>query len=618
MAVDHLWMVRPPVPAGILGCNFLQSGDSRQCLDRDTASIWRRQLSGLSWGHAAISGVGVRVLRSILGVLLGLLGLIVTAVGGAAAFWLIGPDNTVYSEPQHLTSKGPAIASYPKLLDRHGPVLHVQATRADGKPVFVGVGRDLDVASYLKGVAHTSLVQIQYPIALTTEEIKGEGSQLTAPDTLDWWVTKATGAGTQAMTWPITDGPYDVVIMSADGKTPPDVQVKLGIELAHAFLAGLLVFVIGLVLLAAGIFLIIFRRRPRPPAAQTAVQASHQASAQTGPQQQSQPTAGPLRRVATVGVAVALVSGCSAIPQPNTVESLTRPAIGNETAVAVIKHYNEVNNTANKSRDDKLIATIEGGDLLRQSQAGYQISRVLDKAGKKLPAPFTYTKPVIGAPEYGSYPMRFVASAGVSTSKDHGYLGVWERKAAGSPWLLTFATGPKTTAKLPELAGLRPVAAADTAKLAAAPQAAVTALTEYLNVGAKSPRAASFAPAPEVTDFLKEVVTSKAETARQPKIFRGVSWVNTVSTPPAAFMTTSGAALAFVTLNEEYVLTAQPDAWLNWATGDTIAFSPATVRHDNAVTKTTLHDVALLIPPKGTGKIQILTFDAQVVGAGGY
>jgi hypothetical protein len=605
-------------PAGLVfrgrfasSCN---PGDSRQYRDGDTASICRRQLFGLSWGHAAISGVGVRVLRSILGVLLGLLGLIIAAVGGAAAFWLIGPDDTVYSKPQHLTSKGPAIASYPKLLDHHGPVLHVDATRADGKPVFVGVGRDLDVASYLKGVAHTSLVQIKYPIALTTEEIKAEGSQLTAPDTLDWWVTKATGAGTQAMTWPITDGPYDVVIMSADGKTPPDVQIRLGIELANAFAACLVVFVIGLVLLAAGIFLIIFRHRPRPPAAQTAVQTSGQAM----PQQQQQPTAGPLRRVATVGVAVALVSGCSAIPQPNTVESLTRPAIGNETAVAVIKHYNEVNNTANKTRDDKLIATIEGGDLLRQSQAAYLISRVLDKPGKKLPEPFTYTKPVIGAPDYGSYPMRFVASAGVSTSKDHGYLGVWERKAAGSPWLLTFAAGPKTTVKLPELSGLRPVAAADTAKLVAAPQAAATTLAEYLTVGAKSPRAATFAPSPEVSTLLKEVVTSKAEAARQPKLFRGVSWVNTVSTPPTAFMTTSGAALAFVTLNEEYVLTAQPDAWLNWATGDTLAFSPATVRHDNAVTKTTLHDVALLIPAKGGGKVQVLAFEAQVVGAGGY
>jgi hypothetical protein len=92
------------------------------------------------------------------GVLLALLGLLVGLAGAAAAFWLIGPDDTVKSGDQHLTSKGLAIASSPDLLDRHGPVLHVEAHSTNGKPVFVGVARDFDVASYLKGFAHTSLV----------------------------------------------------------------------------------------------------------------------------------------------------------------------------------------------------------------------------------------------------------------------------------------------------------------------------------------------------------------------------------------------------------------------------------------------------------------------------
>ena len=154
----------------------------------------------------------MRVVRSVLGVLLALIGLLVGLAGAAAAFWLIGPDNTVKSGDQHLTSKGIAIASSPELLDRHGPVLHVDAHSTNGKPVFVGVARDFDVASYLKGFAHTSLVQVQYPIALTTQEQKGASGPLAAPDTLDWWVAKANGAGTQSIAWPITDGPYDVVV----------------------------------------------------------------------------------------------------------------------------------------------------------------------------------------------------------------------------------------------------------------------------------------------------------------------------------------------------------------------------------------------------------------------
>ncbi len=229
-----------------------------------TASIAER-CRAVCLGHAAISGVCVRVIRRIFGVLLALIGLIVAVVGGAAAFWLIGPDNTVQSGEQHLSSKGLAIASTPDLLNRHGPVLHVDVRSAKNQPVFVGVARDFDVSSYLKGISHTKLVQVQFPIALSTQDEKGTAGPLAAPDTLDWWVAKANGTGTQSIAWPIEDGPYDVVIMSADGKTAPDVQVDLGIEIPKAFATALIVFAAGIILLALGILLILFRRRPTKP-----------------------------------------------------------------------------------------------------------------------------------------------------------------------------------------------------------------------------------------------------------------------------------------------------------------------------------------------------------------
>jgi hypothetical protein len=543
-----------------------------------------------------------------------LIGLLVGLAGAAAAFWLIGPDDTVKSGDQHLTSKGLAIASSPDLLDRHGPVLHVEARSSNGKPVFVGVARDFDVASYLKGFAHTSLVQVEYPIALTTQEQKGNAGPLPAPDTLDWWVAKANGAGTQSIAWPITDGPYDVVVMTADGKTAPDVQVNLGIEIPHAFLAALGVLLAGLILIAVGILLILVRRR-RPSTPQPVFTAPGVPT-----QQQPHQPVGPLRRVAAVGVVVALVSSCSAVPERDTVDSLTRPAITNETAAAVIKHYNEVNNAANRRRDDKLIATIEGGTVVRESQAGYTISRALDKAGKDLIKPFTYTKPTVGAPSYGGYPMHFVVSAGISDTKDYRYLGVWERATAGSPWMLTFAAAPKSTVKVPDLAGLRTVtnANANAKRLAAAPQVAATALAEYLTVGAKSPRAASFAPNADITKVLKSAADWQTTAAKQPKIYRKVSDQFTVDTPPAAFVTKSGAALVFATVTDEFKLEIGTNYSFNWANGDPIAFSPATVKYDGGLTRTTLHDVVLLVPAKGAGKITVLSLESQIIDAGGY
>lgn len=558
----------------------------------------------------------MRVVRSVLGVLLALIGLIVALAGGAAAFWLIGPDDTVQSGDQHLSSKGLAIASAPGLLDRHGPVLHVDAHSSNGKPVFVGVARDLDVASYLKNISYTELTQVQYPVSLSTQDHKGTSGPIAVPDTLDWWVAKANGAGTQSIAWPIEDGPYDVVIMNADGKPALDVQANLGIEIPNAFLVALGIFVAGVILIAVGIFLILFRRRrpksPQPVHAAPGVPVGAGQAGQGGQAPSAQAPAAPYRRVVVGGLAIALVSGCSAIPQANTVDALTRPAVSTETGAAIVKHYNEVNNAANRRRDDKLIATVEGGNLVRESKAGYTISRALDKPGKNLIKPFTYTNPSILAPTYGSYPMQFVVSAGISDTKDYRYLGMWERTSAGSPWMLTFAAAPKTTVKLPDLQGLRPATAADAKKLTPA----TTAFAEYLTGGAKSPRAASFGTNADVTAKLADVAKSLALHTTQPRIYAQVTDTFTAPSAPAAFVTKSGDSLVFATLTEEFKAEAGTNYSFNWADGDQIAFSPPTVKYNSAITKTVLHDAVLIVPPKG--KITIASFESQLVDAGGY
>ncbi len=610
----------------------------------------------------------MRVIRRIFGVLLALIGLIVAVVGGAAAFWLIGPDNTVQSGEQHLSSKGLAIASTPDLLNRHGPVLHVDVRSAKNQPVFVGVARDFDVSSYLKGIAHTKLVQVQYPIALSTQDEKGTAGPLAAPDTLDWWVAKANGTGTQSIAWPIEDGPYDVVVMSADGKTAPDVQVDLGIEIPKAFASALGVFAVGIVLLALGILLILIRRRPtKPQQGETAsTEWSYPEGNSQPPQPQYPPTqhppvqvpparppmpAGPQQhpqgqppaqgrppqqqpaqgqapvqgqrpsgggvawRVVVGGLAIGLVAGCAAVPQADSVTALSRPAITDAAAVDVIKHYNVVNNKANSTRDDKLIATVEGGNLVRESQAGFEIDRV---AKDKPTGPFVYTNPVIGAPQSAGYPMRFVSNSGISTNKTYRHLGVWERETAGSPWMITFAAGVPTTVKLPDFTGLRAATKADDTKLAAAPQVAATSLATYLTGGAKSPRAAAFQPNAAITKMLAGFVSNRAAKAKKRGSTQSIT--DEFSAPPQspAFVTKSGTAVVFVSLTHEYTLVPGPNWHFWWDGMPENAFSPKSVKYNNRLTSETIHDAVLLIPPKGKGKIQVASFESQVVDAGGY
>lgn len=576
----------------------------------------------------------MRVFRRIFGVLLALIGLVVAVVGGVAAFWLIGPDDTVQSGEQHLSSKGLAIASTPELLNRNGPVLHVDVRSAKNQPVFVGVARDFDVSSYLKGFAHTKLVQVQFPIALSTQDEKGTAGPLAAPDTLDWWVAKANGAGKQSIAWPIEDGPYDVVIMNADGKTAPDVQVDLGIEIPKAFATALGVFAAGLVLLALGILLVLFRRRPtKPQQADPAQFHQPQGNSQFPQAQYPQPPVqyppahgqppqqaptqggGVVRRVVVGGLALGLVSGCAAVPSADSVTVLTRPAISDDAAVAVIKHYNAVNNKANSVRDGKLIATVEGGNLVRESQAGYEIDRV---AKDKPTAPFVYTGSVIGAPQSAAYPMRFVSNSAISTNKAYRHLGVWERATAGSPWMITFAAGVKTTVKLPDLTGLRAATKADDKRLAVAPQVAATSLATYLTGGAKSPRAAAFQPNVDITKMLTGIVTNRAEKAKMRGSTRSLTDVFTAPPQSPAFVTKSGTAVVFVSLTHEYTLIPGPNWHFWWDGMPENAFSPKSVKYYNGLTSETIHDTVLLIPPKGKGKIEVASFESQVVDAGGY
>ncbi|MGW7685340.1 hypothetical protein ACWGID_31660 [Kribbella sp. NPDC054772] len=596
----------------------------------------------------------MRVVRSIVGVLLALIGLVVAVVGGAAAFWLIGPDDTVHSGDQHLGSKGLAIASTPDLLNRHGPVLHVDVHSTKNQPVFVGVARDFDVSSYLKGIGHTKLVQVQYPIALSTQDEKGTAGPLAAPNSLDWWVAKANGAGTQSIAWPIEDGPYDVVVMNADGKTAPDVQVNLGIEIPHAFRNALLIFVGGIVLLALGILLVLLRRRS-PKSSNKSTGATDQQFPHQGgggqypqshapaPQQPGVPpqyppnqyppnqqppvqqppvqggrpqrSSGAVKRVLAVGLTLGLVTGCSAVPAVDTVTALTRPAIGHDTAVQVIAHYNAVNNTANRTRNSNLIATIEGGNLVRESQAGYKVDQA---AGAKTSPAFTYTAPVVGAPQYGGYPMRFVSSSGISDDKTYRHVGLWERTSAGSPWKLMFAAGVPTAVKLPSVDGLRPATKADDTKLATAPQTAATALATYLTIGTKSPKAAAFVPSSEITSLINELAKVRAGQASTPNSVRSVADVFTAPQAAPAFVTKSGTGIVFVTLTHEHTLMVAKNYNFSWAALPMTAFSPATAKYESALTSTTLHDLVLLIPPKGKGKIQIASHESQVVDAGGY
>lgn len=551
----------------------------------------------------------MRFVRLATGLLLALVGLLISTAAAVVTCW-VGPDDTMETGNQQLASRGLAVVTAPDLFDRHGPTLHISAHSSDSRrPLFVGVGNDLDVSSYLGNAAHTTVTRLSLPLHLEKAEAKGVSTALPAPAGIDWWTVKASGSGRQSITWPIADGRYDVVVMNADGTPSPSATVRLGVQLDGAFATGLLALGIGIVALVTGILLIVLRRtsseneRGRPSPAEISPRRQH---------------SGVVRRVAAIsfiGSLILVASGCVAVPQKNTDPPYHRPAVTSAVGRAVVARYCELNNKANASRDEKLTATIEGGDLLRMSRAGLTISRATDASYKNKQPPFSYPNPEIGAPEFSAYPMRFVAKSGVSTDKTENHLGVWERQTAASPWLATYtAFVPKGT-PLPSLDGLRTPTQADLSRLATSPKAVARNVATYFTGGPQSPSASGFVVSSTVATMLTNRSKDKQKDSR-------ASYLTSVSDDftagePLTFITKSGDALLFLALSERYLMTVAPNRHALWSSGPVLAFTNH-VRYSGALIEDSVHELTITIPAKGKAKVRILSDDAQLVGGGGY
>jgi hypothetical protein len=557
----------------------------------------------------------MRFARIVLGLLLALAGLLVTIAGAAAAFWLVGPDDTIDTGEQQLSSKGLAVMTAPDLLDRHGPKLSVTASA--GKPVFVGVGQDLDVASYLGTSAYTRVVRLNVPPKFDTQEMKGGLTTLNPPGGLDWWTVKAAGQGKQSVSWPMADGSYDVVAMNADGSPGVDVRLTLGMRLPGLFGTCLVVFGAGIVLLVLGLLLMLVRRR-QPPAPVVPPVPQYQPPAYQPTGSWASGPQGLVRRAAAgaTGIALLLVAtGCVAVPERNTSHAVTRAAVTMADGQTVVKRYNEVNNKANQNRDAKLSETIEGDPTLAQTRAGYQIGRKIDEAGKDKIKPFMYTRPQIGAPQFSAYPMRFVVSSGVSDDPGSHQLGVWQRQNAGVPWVLTNSVYPDATTKLPPMDGLRTPTKADMGKLSSLPQSAGNDLALYLSGGTASPKAGLFVPSPETVTLLTDRAKDKAAAVKEAYIST-VTDTFRLAGDPVTFISSSGEGLVFLALSEQYLQRIEPGSNAYWTSGPPTAFSNY-VKYTQTLHQDHLFQAALVIPQKGHGKIRILSVDGQLVGAGG-
>ena len=202
---------------------------------------------------------------------MGLVALVTILGGGAilAAHARHADDDGFYATAsKQLTTPTTALVSSDLDLDvdgagwlfRSGRVasIRITATGTNARPIFIGVAPRTQVRSYLDAVAHDEVTDFEIdPFTVTTARRAGSRTP-TPPTDNDLWTASATGAGKQVLTWPMTGGTWEVVVMNADGTPNVETDLTLGAKVPAAFWLGGTLLTIG-ALLTLGLVLVVYR-----------------------------------------------------------------------------------------------------------------------------------------------------------------------------------------------------------------------------------------------------------------------------------------------------------------------------------------------------------------------
>ncbi len=212
-----------------------------------------------------------------------LVALVVVAVGalafvlGVAAAIVFGPDDKITSGPHALHSNGVAVVTGPAAIRYYGLTVQVEVRASRPRDrVFVGIGRSVDVADYLRRSTYTRIDSIGLPWKVATTVVLGSRSPEAPPTDLDVWLDSQSGQRTASITSTLPDAPVTVVVMNADGSSGVNVTTDLSLEERGMFVGGLAVAVAGAGVAVLGWVL----RRPR---ARTATGADNIGPGRGGP-----------------------------------------------------------------------------------------------------------------------------------------------------------------------------------------------------------------------------------------------------------------------------------------------------------------------------------------------
>ena len=129
------------------------------------------------------------------------------------------------------------------------------------RPVFIGIGPENAVNTYLSGVAYARGNSLTTPSS--DFRTHPGGAPAAPPGAQTFWSASSTGTGHQALTWKPQAGNWRIVLMNADGSAGVSSDVSIGAKIPHLLTIAIVAAGTGLVLLlisGAGIYLAVRSR----------------------------------------------------------------------------------------------------------------------------------------------------------------------------------------------------------------------------------------------------------------------------------------------------------------------------------------------------------------------
>jgi hypothetical protein len=194
---------------------------------------------------------------------LGIIGLLLAAAGIAGIVARASSDGGYVSTGTHrYASSGRAIVTdamhvgtFPDWL-----VARARVEATSDEPLFVGIGRRVDVDRYLAGVAHSTIEDVSYgPFDVSYRAETGSAIP-PRPAAQAFWVASSTGAGRQTVSWKLRQGSWRVVVMNADASRGVATEAKVGATMHGALAVVIVLLALGLVLVAGAVALVVRHR----------------------------------------------------------------------------------------------------------------------------------------------------------------------------------------------------------------------------------------------------------------------------------------------------------------------------------------------------------------------